>query len=115
MGKSKRLHSKETSTIEQLPDDVLLLIMSFLTTLAEKARTSVLSRRWRNLWLFTTIRLDFDATTFPDMDPLKISQAWYIAWVNNVIDARIALPGSPSVKELRIQFGLDASQGSHID
>ncbi|CAM8886011.1 unnamed protein product [Rhodiola kirilowii] len=113
MGKRRR--SKGTSTIEQLPDDVLLLILSFITTLPEKARTSVLSRRWRNLWLFTTIHLDFDATTFLQMDPLKISHAWYIAWVNKVIDARNSLYGLPSVKDLRIQFGLGARKGRHID
>ncbi|CAM8979163.1 unnamed protein product [Rhodiola kirilowii] len=115
MGKRKRLHSKGTSTIELLPDDVLLLILSFLTTLAEKARTSILSRRWRNLWLFTTIRLDFDVTTLRHMDPMKISRAWYIAWVNKVIDTRIASPGLPSVKELQILFGLGARKGRHID
>ncbi|CAM8937781.1 unnamed protein product [Rhodiola kirilowii] len=107
------MHSPGASSIDQLPDDVLLLIISFLTTLAEVARTSILGRRWRNLWLYTC--LDFDATTVLPIERFETSHDWYIAWVNKVIDARAALPGLLPVKELRIRYELDASQGFHID
>ncbi|CAM8998598.1 unnamed protein product [Rhodiola kirilowii] len=46
---------------------------------------------------------------------LDNSRAWYIEWVNKVIDARIARPGLPLVKALRIHYHLNASQGCHID
>ncbi|KAL9688174.1 hypothetical protein QQ045_032591 [Rhodiola kirilowii] len=110
----KRLHSPQTSRIDQLPDDVLLLILSYLATLVDRARTSILSRRWRNLWRSTTC-LDFDATTVLPIARLNESQAWYIAWVNKVIDDRVTLPSLPLVKELRIRYRLEANQGSHID
>ena len=43
----------------ELPDDILVPILSVLT-LKEEGRTSVLSKRWRYLWTFTTGSLDFD-------------------------------------------------------
>ncbi|CAM8895442.1 unnamed protein product [Rhodiola kirilowii] len=110
---AKRLnYSPETSRIEQLPDDLLLLILSSLSNLGEIARTSILSRRWRNVWRHNITCLDFDATTVLSVEKLRKCQAWYIAWVNKVIDAMV---GFPSVKELRIQYRLDATQGPHID
>ncbi|CAM8979166.1 unnamed protein product [Rhodiola kirilowii] len=109
----KRLQSSETSRIEELPDDVLVHILSFLTTLAEKVRSSVLSRRWRNVWRYITF-LDFDPTML-HMDQVEINDAWYIAWVNKVLDDRVALLGLPLVKELRIQYALDASHSWHVD
>ncbi|CAM8916119.1 unnamed protein product [Rhodiola kirilowii] len=105
--------TKETSRIEELPDDVLVHILSFFTTLAEKVRSSVLSRRWRNVWRYITF-LDFDATML-HMDQVEINDAWYIAWVNKVLDDRVALPGLPLVKELRIQYAMDTSHSWHID
>ncbi|KAL9666348.1 hypothetical protein QQ045_000677 [Rhodiola kirilowii] len=112
---AKRMqHSPETSRINQLPNDVLHLILSFLTTLAEIARTSILCRRWRNVW-YNINCLDFDATTMLAKERLDNSRAWYIEWVNKVIDARIARPGLPLVKALRIHYHLNASQGCHID
>ncbi|CAM8998600.1 unnamed protein product [Rhodiola kirilowii] len=113
---AKRLqHSPETSRINQLSDDVLHLILSFLTTtMAEIARTSILSRRWRYVW-HNIDCLDFDASTVLPIERLDNSHAWYIESVNKVIDARIARPGLPLVKDLRIRYKLDASQGCHID
>ncbi|CAM8889884.1 unnamed protein product [Rhodiola kirilowii] len=110
---AKRLnYSPETSRIEQLPDDLLLLILASLSNLGEIARTSILSRRWKNVWHNITC-LDFDATTVLSVKKLRKCQAWwYIAWVNKVIDTRV---GFPSVKELRIQYKLDVTQGPHID
>ncbi|GER43275.1 F-box/RNI-like superfamily protein [Striga asiatica] len=44
--------------ISRLPDDILLIILSFLP-LKEAGRTSVLSSCWRNLWSYTS-HLNFD-------------------------------------------------------
>lgn len=104
-----------TDRFEKLPDDVVVIILSFLPTLVEVARTSILSKRWRNLWHHVT-RLDFDATTVTQIDPSKQSHAsMYVAWVNQVIDARATITGLPLVKEFHTWFGLDATQGLHID
>ncbi|CAM8983349.1 unnamed protein product [Rhodiola kirilowii] len=106
--------SPETSRIEQLTDDVLLLILSFLPTLAEIARTSILNRRWRNLWHNVTC-LDFDATALLPRERWEESRAWFTERVNKVIDARIAMPELPKVKDLRIRCRLDEKQARHID
>ncbi|CAI9113108.1 OLC1v1013649C1 [Oldenlandia corymbosa var. corymbosa] len=45
--------------ISQLPDEMLCRVLSFLT-LTEAGRTSVLSKRWKNVWTYTD-DLEFDA------------------------------------------------------
>ncbi|KAL6842994.1 hypothetical protein ACP4OV_027307 [Aristida adscensionis] len=55
--------------ISALPDDMLLDIMSFLT-LQEAVQTSLLSRRWRNIWASLNW-LNFDATEFSSMKTFK--------------------------------------------
>ena len=45
--------------LTELPDEILEFILS-LMTLKEMQRTSVLSRRWRDLWTFVTHNLVFD-------------------------------------------------------
>ncbi|OMO65017.1 hypothetical protein COLO4_31621 [Corchorus olitorius] len=48
--------------IEELPDEILSVIISFLSV-KEAIRTSTLSKRWRYLYLFMS-RLNFDVDTF---------------------------------------------------
>ncbi|PHU29077.1 putative F-box/LRR-repeat protein [Capsicum chinense] len=45
----KIIHSEGECLINEMKDDTLIHILSFLP-IKEMARTSVLSRRWRNLW-----------------------------------------------------------------
>ena len=45
--------------LTEFPDEILEFILSLLT-LKEMQRTSVLSRRWRDLWTFVTHNLVFD-------------------------------------------------------
>ncbi|KAJ4846604.1 hypothetical protein Tsubulata_042271 [Turnera subulata] len=40
-----------TSSLSDLPDDVLLHILGFLPSIKEAIQASLISRRWRNLWL----------------------------------------------------------------
>ncbi|OMO92994.1 hypothetical protein COLO4_17162 [Corchorus olitorius] len=59
--KDDQVGLKENSkflNIEQLPDEVLSIIISFLSV-KEAISTSILSKRWRHLYLFMS-RLDFD-------------------------------------------------------
>ncbi|KAL9667218.1 hypothetical protein QQ045_001568 [Rhodiola kirilowii] len=113
MGKTRKRSSK-TCRIDQLSDDLLIHILSFLDNLAEVSRTAILSRRWRILWCYNT-SLNFSATTLLPKRLLATSHASYIACVNNFIAARAAIPELPSVKQLRIQYGLDKKHGCHID
>ncbi|CAM8973098.1 unnamed protein product [Rhodiola kirilowii] len=100
--------------MDQLSDDLLIHILSFLDNLAEISRTAILSRRWRNLWRYNT-RLDFSPKYLLPKDMLSTSHASYIAWVNNFIEARNAIPELPLVKQLRLMYGLDDKYRCHID
>nr|XP_048324200.1 F-box/LRR-repeat protein 25-like [Ziziphus jujuba var. spinosa] len=54
-GKTEGIKAKEQ--ISELPEDIMVRIVSLLP-LKEAAATSILSKRWRNIWTFTT-NLDF--------------------------------------------------------
>ncbi|KAL9668245.1 hypothetical protein QQ045_002623 [Rhodiola kirilowii] len=114
MGK-RRKRSSKTCRMDQLSDDLLIHILSFLDNLAEISRTAILSRRWRNLWRYNT-RLDFSPMyLLPNDMLLSTSHASYIAWVNNFIEARNAIPELPPVKQLRLMYGLDDKYRCDID
>ncbi|GJN24301.1 hypothetical protein PR202_gb12035 [Eleusine coracana subsp. coracana] len=46
--------------ISALPDDILVLILLRLDTIAEAARTGILSRRWRRVWALLPVLLFLD-------------------------------------------------------
>ncbi|CAA0807403.1 Unknown protein [Striga hermonthica] len=99
--------------ISRLPDDILLVILSFLT-LKEAGRTSVLSSRWRNLWSYTS-HLNFDDYTsmekiIEDPEFRSVEREKYVKWVDSVLQSH---RGS-TVKELRICFSLVKSAGKSI-
>lgn len=82
--------------ISQLPDDVLVNILSFLG-LEDTARTSILSKRWRGLWMFV-VRLDFDASKVLERiaainNPIRHDilrrreRQKYVRWVNEVLES----------------------------
>jgi hypothetical protein len=52
MKRGKHTHNKESEdNLSQIPDSVLLHILSFLET-KEAIRTSILSKRWKHLWKY---------------------------------------------------------------
>uniref|UniRef100_A0A5B7A2E0 F-box domain-containing protein n=2 Tax=Davidia involucrata TaxID=16924 RepID=A0A5B7A2E0_DAVIN len=98
--------------ISQLPDGVLASILSRLS-MREAAATSVMSRRWKNLWTFIT-RLDFDASkTLYELDRrlCEMQKSKYTHWVNQVLD----LHQSPIISMFKICFPLNQSSKSDID
>ncbi|XP_060667911.1 F-box/FBD/LRR-repeat protein At4g26340-like [Ziziphus jujuba] len=55
--KDKQFNNEDDDRISELPEDIMVRIVSLLP-LKEAAATSILSKRWRNIWTFTT-NLDF--------------------------------------------------------
>lgn len=85
-------------SICELPNEILVHILSFLT-LKEVGRTSILSKRWIDMWKCIA-RLDFDVSAI--LDKLaKIADASnhrnqrvrkretrkYVEWVNKVLES----------------------------
>lgn len=101
--------------VSQLPDDVLVSILSQLT-LKEAARMSILSRRWRHVWKSIT-RLDFDAMkTLEDIcenegRTLKRERKKYVKCVNRVLK----LHNGFLLDEFRVCFDLIKTSQCHID
>nr|XP_033513676.1 F-box/FBD/LRR-repeat protein At1g16930-like [Nicotiana tomentosiformis] len=84
---SRRVCTPE-DRISQLPDEVLVHILSYLSV-KEAADTSVLSKRWLILWRYVP-RLDFDATK--QLDEVAVDQKLqkrhmkkYVRWVNRTL------------------------------
>ncbi|XP_051124415.1 F-box/LRR-repeat protein At3g59190-like [Andrographis paniculata] len=75
--------AKRESGIDDLPDEILVSILSRLS-LKEAERTSVLSRRWRYLWTFTSGSLEFDAWNTKKGTPM--SRKGFREWVNHVLE-----------------------------
>ncbi|EYU25320.1 hypothetical protein ABFS82_10G119500 [Erythranthe guttata] len=97
--------------ISQLPDDILVVILSLLS-LKEAARASILSSRWTNLWKHT-LSLDFDAENsmckLARERELEMEEGLkYVEWVNSVLQSHRAV----TLREFRICF--DLSEPSHI-
>ncbi|MCD9639591.1 hypothetical protein HAX54_024210 [Datura stramonium] len=101
-------------SISQLPDEILVYILSFLTV-KEAADTSVLSRRWLNLWK-SIPRLDFDATKPLDEVALqtklrKRHMKKYLRWVN----CTLQMCKGQRLDQFRICFDLNRFARHEID
>ncbi|CAI9115820.1 OLC1v1016821C1 [Oldenlandia corymbosa var. corymbosa] len=81
--------------ISHLPNEILVHTLSFLT-LEDAIETSVLSKRWRDLWL-NVARLDFDSQKFwkgmaDTVQPnsatvLESNRHENVEWVNKVVQS----------------------------
>lgn len=95
--------------LSELPDEILVSILSLLT-LKEAGRTSVLSRRWRYLWKFTTGSLDFDDSRIRRLVgnglakiSLRNERGRFVRWVNHVLE----LHQGHTINEFKVRFDLD--------
>lgn len=97
-----------------LPDDILVLILSFLTV-EEAAATSILSTRWHELWKLVS-RLDFYGTKAKGKinlpyDEVQVERPKYVEWVTQVLRLNKCF----TLDELRIHFSLDYEFSQAID
>ncbi|MBA0855517.1 hypothetical protein Goshw_014965 [Gossypium schwendimanii] len=100
--------------ISELTDEILFLILSFLT-LKEVANICFLSRRLKILWPHI-VALNFDASnTLGELRRngrlRKKKRTWYINWVNHVLESH---KGS-TLNEFRVCFDLDWTCRHDID
>ncbi|XP_065633695.1 F-box protein At4g09920 isoform X2 [Quercus suber] len=101
--------------ISQLPDELIVSILSFMT-LKEAVRTSVLSHRWKQLWPFFTGSLDFDdPDTFwaiaDRKKKMKGERRKFVKRVNHVLK----LHQGSNIDQFRVCFELDNHHKHHID
>ncbi|XP_059626062.1 F-box/FBD/LRR-repeat protein At5g22660-like isoform X1 [Cornus florida] len=108
--KGRSNHSEDR--ISQLPDEILICILSCLP-MKEAARTSLVSSRWKELWIYTTrtFKLLWKVQRKGNRKFLEVERANYISWVNRVLNSH----KGATVDEFRIQFDMDSSFTSDID
>ncbi|XP_010932711.1 F-box/FBD/LRR-repeat protein At2g04230 [Elaeis guineensis] len=88
----KRVEMKMEDRISELPNDVLLYILSFLP-MYQVVRTSILSRSWRHLWTQVPV-LDF-GTHEPHFTQLGIE---------SVVNCCLMLYNAPKIKQFRARI-----------
>ncbi|XP_020880533.1 F-box protein At3g59000-like [Arabidopsis lyrata subsp. lyrata] len=94
--------------VSRLPDEVLCHILSFLTT-KETALTSVLSKRWLNLWTLVP-DLDIDDSVFLHPEEGKRDRPEIIQSFMDFVDRIISLQGNSPINKvsLKCQTGVDS-------
>ncbi|XP_051124168.1 FBD-associated F-box protein At1g66310-like [Andrographis paniculata] len=99
---NKRRDGAET-VLEDLPEEILTRILSRLN-LKEVGRTSVLSHRWKDLWKFTPVSLEFDAwgTVGAELDRKKFK-----AWVNHILKSHKAQQVDSFIVRFNVQWRAD--------
>ncbi|CAA7024402.1 unnamed protein product [Microthlaspi erraticum] len=95
--------------VSNLPDELLYQILSFLPT-KDAAVTSVLSKRWLNLWKFNP-NLDIDDTLFLHPEDGKGERAEIRQSFVDFVDSVIARQGDSPIKK----FSLKCITGVHPD
>ncbi|KAM7483384.1 hypothetical protein LguiB_007967 [Lonicera macranthoides] len=108
--------------ISELPEDILVMILSLLT-MKETARTSILSHMWKNLWTFFTGSLEFDGLKVLQKNDFshryRLSEperVKFVSWVNKILNAhKGAAINELKGQELPLAFYLYLSQIAKLE
>ncbi|KAK9725488.1 hypothetical protein RND81_05G147400 [Saponaria officinalis] len=100
--------------ISQLPDDILLKVVSKLN-IKDAVRMSILAKRWRYLWTWLT-DLDFDHANFSPNNcycriPWEFRTTEYMNWVSQVVDAH----RGACIRKFRVVFYEEIDDPSQIE
>ncbi|KAL3518697.1 hypothetical protein ACH5RR_021286 [Cinchona calisaya] len=113
--KRQRSSSSGKDRISELTDEILASIVSLLT-MKEAGRTSVVSRRWIEMWKFYNGDLDFDGSSTlaryareGNMGGAGI--AWYRSWVDQVLNSHKGL----EIEKFKVRYGLEKRHKDDID
>ncbi|KAI3757849.1 hypothetical protein L6452_05392 [Arctium lappa] len=105
---------RSTDFISEMPDDLLLIIMSLLP-IKDAVVTSCLSTRWRSLWLhLITLNIDGGvslAKIATDRHLLVPERIKFVRQVNCMLDSY----NQPKVQDFRIRYDFDESYKLIID
>lgn len=108
---------KRSDGPRELPDDVLLPIMSHLT-MKEAAKTCVVSHKWNKLWAYYPGILSFEDSRTKEERDSRYNNALvrqytsnFVRWVTHVVEHHLG----PSIEGFRITFDLDNTYQTHID
>ncbi|CAH8390336.1 unnamed protein product [Eruca vesicaria subsp. sativa] len=96
--------------IGSLPEEVLCHILSFLTT-KEAALTSILSKKWRNLWTLVP-KLDIDDSVFLYPEEGKRERDGMLQSFMDFVDRVLALQGNTPIEKfsLKCKTGIDTDR-----
>ncbi|KAG7575785.1 F-box domain [Arabidopsis thaliana x Arabidopsis arenosa] len=87
--------------LSSLPDEVRCLILSFLTT-KESAATSVLSKKWRNLFVLVP-NLDFDDSEFLHPEEGKRERDGILQSFMDFVDRVLSLQGNSPIRKFSLK------------
>ncbi|KAK8553460.1 hypothetical protein V6N13_062265 [Hibiscus sabdariffa] len=120
MGHQRVVDAK--SRISELPDEILILVLSHMT-MKESAKTSLISRRWQNLWtLHPCLEFDGSQAFLKFGNPnnrrkakkIYVSErSRYINWVNRIVYSHLS--AAAAIDEFKILFPVGESCKPDID
>ncbi|EOA25197.1 hypothetical protein CARUB_v10018508mg [Capsella rubella] len=102
--------SVSMTTLNNLPDELLAKILSFLPT-KKAASTSIIAKRWRTLFALRR-NLDFDDSNI--LDPVMAKEDSYRAWFRSFVDRTLALQGGVHINKFTLQCVLEHDK-IHVD
>ncbi|KAB5524449.1 hypothetical protein DKX38_022198 [Salix brachista] len=101
--------STTTTNLNDLSQDILLHILSFLPTL-ESITTSLISKKWKSLWSLVP-SLNFSYVHFPIYKSFFTTRQFFSEFVDRTLILKPHLP----LQKFRLEFIYEDRYGCHVD